>query len=165
MWIHIGALLWAVQFMVLIYNVVCKHYSVFEQINKNRQYLKGTITIPTESIPIHAIATTTTTKKVLTRKNFEEIFVKGKLYTNPNITLNDLVEQLGIDQPTLSSFIRETYNMNFRHYINTLRIQELERLLALPANAGKKPTAFIGQVGFGSIRSYQRSKSEYGKKE
>jgi AraC-like DNA-binding protein len=165
-WACIGALLYALQLIVLIYNVVFGHYSVFEQIDKNRKQS----TTPQESTPvqdepvtIHARITTHVTKMGLKRHDFEDIFVKGKLYTNPDITVNDLAEQFGIDQPTLSLFIHQTYNMNFRQYINMLRMKELERLLALHANAGKRPTTFIEQVGFGSLRSYQRAKSQYDK--
>lgn len=144
-WGYVGSVLVSIQFAVLIYNMVCNHYIIFEDIRKKRRE-KHTNISSISYIP----------EFELRRLNFEEYFVKNKLYTDPNISLNDLVIQLGIDQPTLSAFIQKNYNMNFRQYLNCLRMKELERLLSLPVNAGKKPTDFIAQVGFGSLRSYQR---------
>jgi AraC-like DNA-binding protein len=167
LWACIGALLFSSQLIVLLYNMMREHYSVFVEFNKSRKQ-HGT---PQEStpphirpVPIYTGIAIPVAKMELKRKNFEEIFVKGRLYINPNITINDLAEQFGINQPTLSLFIRQTYGMNFRQYINTLRMEEMERLMALPANAGKKPAAFVEQVGFGSLRSYQRFKSQLDEK-
>jgi AraC-like DNA-binding protein len=163
-WVCMGALLFSAQLTLLIYNMISEHYSLFVQVNKNRKQDSAqqvsTLT-QVKPIPVHTVITTPVAKMELKRKNFEDIFIRGKLYTNPNITVNDLAEQFGINQPTLSSFIRQTYGMNFRQYINSLRIKELERLSALHVNAGGKPAALIGQVGFGSLRSYQRAKSQY----
>lgn len=147
-WGYIGSGLVSIQFIILIYNMVCNHYIIFEDISRkqNEKY--------TNTLAIHHTQTFE-----LRRSNFEAFFVKNKLYTNPHISLNDLVIQLGIDQPTLSAFIQKNYNMNFRQYLNFLRMEELERLLSLPVNKGKKPIDFITQAGFGSLRSYQRYRS------
>jgi AraC-like DNA-binding protein len=163
-WAYIGALLYALQLIVLIYNVVFGHYSVFVQFNKNmkqRTAQQESTSVQVEPTSIHTAIAIPVAKMELKRHNFEDIFVKGKLYTDPDITVNDLAEQFGTNQPTFSSFIRQTYGMNFRQYVNTLRMKELERLLTLSANAGKKACDFIGEVGFGSLRSYQRAKSQY----
>jgi AraC-like DNA-binding protein len=161
-WVGIGALLCSSQLVVLIYNMMGDHYSVFEQINKDRkQPITQQESTPVPSVPKHPIIADPVAQIELKRHNFEDIFVKGKLYTDPDITVDDLAEQFGTNQPTFSSFIRQTYGMNFRQYVNSLRMKELERLLALHSNAGEKPAAFIGEVGFGSLRSYQRAKSKY----
>jgi AraC-like DNA-binding protein len=144
-WGYAGAVLISMQFAILIYNMVCNHYLIFE--DTSRKPREKYSHIPSVShIPAFE----------LKRLNFEEYFVKNKLYTDPDISLNDLVIQMGTDQPTLSAFIQKNYHMNFRQYLNNLRMEELERLLSLPVNAGKKPADFIVQAGFGSLRSYQR---------
>lgn len=158
-WVYGGAVMISVQFIILIYNLICPHYPVFKDTGKRMRVIapeKEYFGIPA---PVPQVK-----NFVLSRKNFEAIFVNNKLYTNPNTSLETLVELLDIDQPTLSAFIRSTYNMNFPQYLNELRLNELEQLLSLPSNTGKRPSELITQAGFGSLRSYQRYKLKHTKR-
>lgn len=157
-WMYAGSTMGSIQSMILIYNLICPYNMVFKYIKEGKSMVwQEKINVNTSVRIPHARTF------VLGQKSFETLIVKNKLYTDPYISLETLVEQLGIDQPTLSSFIRTTYNMNFRQYLNDLRLNEMEQLLSLPANNGKTPADFINQVGFGSLRSYQRCKMKRSK--
>ncbi len=94
----------------------------------------------------------------LTKKRFEEYITQRRLWLDPNVKLTDLVEPLGKSRTTLSNFINKTYGMNFNQYINSLRLTELGRLMALPSNAGKSAADLFYKAGFASKRNYTRAK-------
>ncbi|MDR2948270.1 MAG: helix-turn-helix domain-containing protein [Prevotella sp.] len=156
-WEFLGSTLVSAQFIILIYNLICPCNLIFKDPGKKRGVNVAVQGEEAENIPT---LIPQSESFVLKRRDFETLFVKNKLYANPRISSGALVEELGIDQFTFSAFIRETYNMNFRQYLNALRLEEMERLLSLPANAGKKTADLILQSGFGSLRSYQRCKAE-----
>jgi len=88
---------------------------------------------------------------------FESYFRKNKPYLNPNLTINDLTEPLRCNRTYLSKFINHTYKMNFNNYINSCRLQEMDRLQAMPGNRLKTPESLCSQAGFGSYRSYRNA--------
>ena len=94
----------------------------------------------------------------VTKKIFEDYVTSRRLCLDPNVKMTDLVEPLATSRTTLSNFINKTYGMNFNRYINSLRLAELNRLLALPSNAGKTADDLFHKAGFASKRNYTRAK-------
>ena len=93
----------------------------------------------------------------LTQKRFEEYIYKNKPYLNPRLKITELIEPLKVNRTVISNFVNQTYGMNFNQYINSLRLKELDRLMALPSNGGKKLPQLIEKAGFASMRNYTRA--------
>ena len=54
---------------------------------------------------------------------------KEKLYLNPAIALNDFAQKLEIAPCYVSQIINESFQQNFREFVNTYRIEESKQLL------------------------------------
>lgn len=54
---------------------------------------------------------------------------EAKFYLMPGITLQRVASQMNIPQRELSSYLNNSQKMNFNSWINSLRIQEVKRLL------------------------------------
>jgi len=95
------------------------------------------------------------------KKVFETYFFKHKPYLNPNFRISDLIDPLQSNRTYISKFINRTYKMNFSSYVNHCRLREMERLLQLPMNKGKKMSEIIVQAGFSNYRNYLRAKKQF----
>jgi len=90
---------------------------------------------------------------------FERYFRKHKPYLNPHLTINDLTGPLQCNRTYLSKFINRVYGMNFRSYVNSCRLREMERLMATPGNRTKTPASLCSQAGFVCYRNYLKAKN------
>ena len=54
---------------------------------------------------------------------------REKLYLNSSITLTEIAQKLNIAPCSLSQIINETFQQNFRDFVNKYRIEESKRLL------------------------------------
>jgi len=54
---------------------------------------------------------------------------ENKIYLNPSITLNDMAQKLDIAPCYVSQIINESFQQNFRDFINKFRIEESKQLL------------------------------------
>lgn len=75
-------------------------------------------------------------------------------YTNPNLTLNDLTNEFGVNSRELSSLIKKKTEMTFPRYINFLRVEEAKRILS---SKNYKTVSEVGYaVGFNSPSNFNR---------
>jgi len=95
--------------------------------------------------------------KKINREHFEYYIRTKKPYLNPQIRITDMTTDLCTNRTYLSNFINKEYGMNFSRYINHLRIEELNRLIANPAYQHTTKTELILRVGFNDTRNYQRA--------
>lgn len=78
----------------------------------------------------------------------------GQNYTNPNLILNDLTQEFGINSREMSSLIKNKTEMSFPKYINFLRIEEAKRILQAK---DYKTVSEVGYaVGFNSPSNFNR---------
>jgi AraC-like DNA-binding protein len=77
-----------------------------------------------------------------------------KPYTNGDLTLQKLAEQLAIPANHLSQLINERLEQNFFDFINTYRVREVQRLFADPAKKHYSLLAFAEEVGFNSKSTF-----------
>jgi AraC-like DNA-binding protein len=78
----------------------------------------------------------------------------GENYTNPNLTLNDLTKEFGINSREMSSLIKNKTEMSFPKYINFMRIEEAKRILKAK---DYKTVSEVGYaVGFNSPSNFNR---------
>ncbi|MCP9767223.1 AraC family transcriptional regulator [Lacihabitans sp. LS3-19] len=79
-----------------------------------------------------------------------------RLFTEPDLNLTDLATRLDIHPNYLSQVINEIEGVNFYDYINTLRIEEFKRLVALPENQKFTFLAMAYDCGFNSKSAFNR---------
>ena len=89
---------------------------------------------------------------------FDNYIRKNKPYLNPNLTIYDLTEPLQCNRSYLSKFVNRIYGMSFSNYMNSCRLNEMNRLLAAPGNRSKTPATLYAQAGFASYRNYLHAK-------
>jgi AraC-like DNA-binding protein len=93
----------------------------------------------------------------LTREQLEAYFHEKKPYLNANYKITDLMEAMDVNRNAASTFINQTYGVNFNRFINQWRIDELKRLLALPGNEKESAASLYRQAGFGELKQYYRA--------
>jgi len=78
-----------------------------------------------------------------------------KSYCREGITLSDIAKEIEISPRSLSAYINKTRDMNFRRWINLLRIEEAKRLMA------EKPADKLSYIatlcGFADISSFSKA--------
>ena len=141
---HVVVLL--VQYCYLCYYVLTGHYVT---IVEDEPSMLGPRTAEADS-------STPLKKNQLSRERFEAYMQAERPFLNPNLKIVDLVEALGVNRTYISSFVNSEYGVNFNAYINQLRMQEYQRLLADSANDGRSKIELSEMAGFSSYRSFQR---------
>lgn len=82
--------------------------------------------------------------------NLEQLLKTEKVYTQPNLTLGYLSEQLGIKSKMLSQVIFEETGAGYYDLINKWRIEEFKRLLSAGHTQQLSIEGLAKQVGFKS---------------
>ena len=67
-------------------------------------------------------------------------WIASRGYTAPGLTIEDLAQSLGTNRTYISSYIKQTYNMSFREWIASLRIEYAKGILA------DKPDMTVGEI-------------------
>lgn len=80
-----------------------------------------------------------------------------KLFKDPELTLGDLAALLNVHPNILSQVINSIENKNFYDYINQKRVDELRRVIALPANKNFTLLSLAFDCGFNSKTSFNRN--------
>jgi len=93
-------------------------------------------------------------KKKLLNKLLVE-FEKKKIYLNSQLNIMDIVQVLGTNRTTISNLINQQYNQNFCSFVNSYRIDELERVYAENQHYSNEQLAEC--CGFGSLNSLKRA--------
>jgi len=79
-----------------------------------------------------------------------------KMYTNPELSIQDLAEMIGTNRSYVSSSINIFYNQNFCSYINQYRLNELKDTIQEDTTLfTQKELAY--RCGFGSIDTMKRA--------
>ena len=87
----------------------------------------------------------------------EKCFTEDKLYTREDLSLADLAKALKIPEYKLRTFINtELAYDNFRHFINSYRIQEAAECLNDPQNHDKI-LSIAFSVGFSSLAPFNKA--------
>lgn len=87
----------------------------------------------------------------------DKLMNEEKLFTNSELTLDDLAKKLAVSRNILSQFFNDNLKTNFYDYINRLRVDEMKRLLldaekefmtiiALSVEAGFKSKATLNRI-------------------
>jgi len=80
-----------------------------------------------------------------------------KLFLDENISLPQLAEMLDILPNYLSQVINERFQKNFYDFINSYRVEEFKRVVALGKNKNKTFFGLALDCGFNSKASFNSS--------
>ena len=88
------------------------------------------------------------------QQKLDKCMKQDQVFKNPDLTIADLSEILGVKQHVLSRMLNESYGKNFRDYINTYRVEAFIEL----AEAGELEKftflALAHEVGFNSKSTF-----------
>lgn len=79
-----------------------------------------------------------------------------KPYLNPELSLQELAENLDLTRHQLSSVINQVHKVNFYEFINSYRITEVKSLMIEPSNSNLKLISIAYDAGFNSKASFNR---------
>lgn len=82
---------------------------------------------------------------------------KEKLFTEPDLSLSMLSEKIEVHPNYLSQVINEKEGKTFFEYINALRIEEFQRLVALPSSRQFTIMGLAYDCGFNSKSSFNKN--------
>ncbi|MBC7569159.1 MAG: helix-turn-helix domain-containing protein [Spirosoma sp.] len=91
------------------------------------------------------------------KEKVDSYVLKHKLYTNPQLSLNELATKLKMPPHTLSRVINDGFGVNFFDFINTYRIEEFKRRAEDPHYKQYTLLGIAYEVGFNSKSAFNRS--------
>lgn len=80
-----------------------------------------------------------------------------KLYLNPQLTLQELSQQLNTNSANLSKIINTGFECNFNDFINQLRVKEVEQQIQNGASAHLTFVSIAMECGFNSKATFNRA--------
>lgn len=88
--------------------------------------------------------------------DLKKLMATEKLFKEPELTLSDLANRLTIHPNYLSQVINEKEGVNFYDYVNSLRVEEFIKQIALPENKKYTLITVAYNAGFNSKSSFNR---------
>ncbi len=74
-------------------------------------------------------------------------------YSDPELSINSIKSELGISENKISKILKEIAQMNFKQYVNSIRIIEAKRLLKRDSNTVSE---IAYQVGYSNVTHFNR---------
>lgn len=151
--IRLNALCIMAQEILLTYQVIRRQYlsyKTFDLFPANEKETGNNDLIPQRPAPDNM-------RGQLDKATLENYFSQQKPYLDPDFKLTDMAEAMGVNRTVMSNFINQTYEMNFKRYLNLWRIKEYQILIAHPSNERKNPTQVMVMAGFKDSRHFQRA--------
>jgi AraC-like DNA-binding protein len=84
-----------------------------------------------------------------------------KPYLNPNLTLNDLSNKLGISNHNLSEILNTHLKQNFFDFVNQYRVEEVKKYLADEGNDHLTLLSIAFDAGFNSKSGFNAIFKKY----
>jgi len=82
-------------------------------------------------------------------------FEEKKIYLRSNLNIMDIVQEVGTNRSYVSAIINQQYHQNFCSFVNSYRIEELERIVNERPDSTNENLAEC--CGFGSVISLRRA--------
>ena len=79
-----------------------------------------------------------------------------------NLSLTSLSEKLGYARLTISHLLNKYIKIDFRNFVNNIRVQNIVALRAKPENKDKSLTELAYMCGFNSVASFYRAYKKLG---
>lgn len=87
----------------------------------------------------------------------DKLMKKERLFLNPTLSLTTLVEKSGIDQKTVSAALNQCLGKSFNEYVNTFRVEEVQRKMRSDKYNHFSITGIALESGFNSQATFQRA--------
>lgn len=97
----------------------------------------------------------------LIHERLKVLMAEQKPFTNPELTLNDLAQSLGVHPNHLSQVINSKENKSFYDLVNEKRIEEFIRLISQPAYQQYTLVSVAYDCGFNSKATFNRNFKKY----
>jgi AraC-like DNA-binding protein len=91
------------------------------------------------------------------KQQLKELMDEKRLFLDENISLPQLADLINIHPNYLSQVINERYQKNFYDFINSYRVAEFKRIVAIEKNRNKTFYALALDCGFNSKASFNNS--------
>jgi AraC-like DNA-binding protein len=109
-----------------------------------------------ENIVKEKIIPKKTTATIETYKKLNNAIESKKLYLNPELNIEGLAKELDLKANTISQLINQNTDYNFNDYINSLRVEDVKKMLEHPDYANYTIVAIGLEAGFNSKASFYR---------
>jgi AraC-like DNA-binding protein len=90
-------------------------------------------------------------------EDLQKIMQEGRLFENPELTLDEVANALHVLPNHLSQVINTKENKNFYDYINQLRVQHFILLVSKPENSSYTILSIAFECGFNSKTAFNRN--------
>lgn len=90
-------------------------------------------------------------------EQLNQTIANDKIFTNPDLTLNELANSLNVHPNNLSQVINSLENKTFYDYINEKRINEFLRVVELPESQKYTFLSLAFECGFNSKTAFNRN--------
>ena len=85
-----------------------------------------------------------------------KIMANEKLYLDPELSIGNLANQLGVHSHQLSKLINTELNKNFFEFVNEYRVEEYKKLIVKPENKHISILGLAMDAGFNSKATFNR---------
>jgi AraC-like DNA-binding protein len=85
-----------------------------------------------------------------------QLMTEDALYKESDLSINDLASKLDVHPNYLSQVVNQEEKKNFYDFVNTYRIEEFKRLIAIPKNRQFTLLSLAHDCGFSSKSSFNR---------
>ena len=85
-----------------------------------------------------------------------QLMTENQLYKKSELSIDDLSSKLGVHPNYLSQIINQKEEKNFYDFVNTYRLEEFKRLIAMPRNQNLTLLSVAFDCGFNSKSSFNR---------
>ncbi len=91
------------------------------------------------------------------KQQLKELMVEKRLFLDENISMPQLAGMINIHPNYLSQVINERFQKNFYDFVNSYRVEEFKRIVAIEENRNKTFFALALDCGFNSKASFNNS--------
>lgn len=89
-------------------------------------------------------------------KELIDFMENEKPYLNPELSLQEMAEKLGVSRHVLSAIVNQQQKMNFYEFVNSYRVKEVKDLMNKPENKNQNNYNLAYDAGFNSKASFYR---------
>lgn len=100
---------------------------------------------------------TDNSQELAVSKNIHDTFIKKKLYLQPKLTLKEAAKQLDLPPRSLSTLINKYHGVDFRRYLNTLRVEEVIQKVQQGEKEQKTLLGIALESGFNSKSAFNQT--------
>lgn len=123
-------------------NIFSSHRPALKEISTNTKYTNSGLTADKEEASYSRLM---------------HLVNEEKVYTDPELSLKELAAKLEIHPNYLSQIINDKEKKTFYDFVNTYRVEEFKRLIAIPKNQQFTLMAIAYDCGFNSKSTFNRN--------